>query len=84
MHETTPEQLLQMHLQRLQACRTTIDSVHLQVFDPIQADRRADLLIAVEETANAAVALAIEVRDLVWQSPDLTPHDDHAGNRKVD
>lgn len=84
MHETTPTQLLQMHLQRLQACRTTIDSIHLQVFDPIEPDRRADLLIAVEDVANAAVALALEVRDLVWNSPDLTPHDDHAENRKVD
>jgi hypothetical protein len=63
---------LARNLQRISACSHTISVVREELVDPITIDRRADLLIAVEDLVNETMTLALEIRAMAW--PDKEAH----------
>ena len=76
MHEevyTHPlyEEVLERNLRRIEACTHTISVVREEMLDPVNVDKRADLLIAAEELINEAMTLAYEARAIAW--PDQSP-----------
>jgi hypothetical protein len=60
------------NLQRVSACSHTVAIVRENLVDPISLERRADLLIAVEDLVNEVMTLAFDVRALTW--PDKEAH----------
>ena len=60
------DETMALHLRRLFACSNTITITRSELIDPIDVDRRADLLIAVEDLLNEALSLAHTVRAMAW------------------
>jgi len=60
------------NLQRISACAHTVSLVRDELVDPKNIDRRADLLVAVEDLVNETMTLAMDVRAMVW--PDKAAH----------
>lgn len=58
-------------LSRMDAISYTLARVHEEMFDPIDTESRADLLLAAEEIALAALALASRARDIAWGPEQL-------------
>ena len=65
------EEALIKNLQRISACSFTISTVREEIVDPVLIERRADLLIAVEDLVNEVMTLALEVRAMTW--PERSP-----------
>jgi len=65
------DEMVALHLRRLFACSNTITITHSELIDPIDVDRRADLLIAVEDLLNEALSLAHTVRAMAWQDSTI-------------
>lgn len=57
---------LEIALRRLDAVIYTISVVRTEIYDPQEAESRADLVIAAYNTVNEAHALLQEVKELVW------------------
>jgi hypothetical protein len=66
------EEVLVKNLQRISACSHTISIVREEIIDPVLIERRADLLIAVEDLVNEVMTLALDVRAMTW--PDKEAH----------
>lgn len=67
----TPYEIHQRLLSRLSACNYTLGKVYDEMYDPIDPDARADLLIAAEDLALGAMALAVLAREIAWQESSL-------------
>jgi hypothetical protein len=65
------EEVTTRNLQRISACSYTVSVVREEIVDPVLIDRRADLLIAVEDLVNEVMTLAYEARAIAW--PDQSP-----------
>jgi hypothetical protein len=66
---------LEKNLRRIAVCAHTISTVRDEIFDPVLIERRADLLVAVEDLVNEAMTLALDVRSIAW--PDREAHPSH-------
>lgn len=68
------------NLQRVSACSHTIAIVREDLVDPVNVERRADLLVAVEDLVNEVMTLAFDVRAMTWPDkeahPSFTPDSD--------
>jgi len=68
------------NLQRVTACSHTISIVRDNLVDPVDLERKADLLIAVEDLVNEVMTLAFDVRAMTWPDkeahPSYTPDSD--------
>jgi hypothetical protein len=60
-------------LRRMYATIYTLNRIHEELLDPIDPNGRADLLIAAEDLAVVALALAARTRSIAWQEND--PYD---------
>jgi hypothetical protein len=70
------EEALIKNLQRISACSHTVSIVRDEIVDPVLIDRRADLLIAVEDLVNEVMTLALEVRAMTWPDQEAHPSND--------
>lgn len=68
--------------QRLSACVNTVALVREELVDPINIDRRADLLIVVEDLVNEVMTLAFDVRAMTW--PDKEAHPSYIPDTDTD
>jgi hypothetical protein len=64
------------NLQRISACSHTIAVVREELCDPLTIDRRADLLVSVEDLVNEVMTLALDVRAIVWPDQLSYPVED--------
>jgi len=71
MHPMVAE-ALEKNLRRIAVCAHTVSTVRDEIFDPVLIQRRADLLIAVEDLVNEVMTLALDVRSIAW--PDREAH----------
>jgi len=69
------KQMVQTAVQRLDACTFTVSTVHEQLVDPEDTERRADLLLASERLMAEVLDLVMDLRVIAW--PDSTPFPDH-------
>lgn len=67
---------------RLNACAFTLSQTLLDIEDPRESELRADLLIAIEDVLNSALALHAEISEMVWHELDVSAHP--AGKNKLD
>ena len=67
------EEALAKNLQRISACSHTVSFVREEIVDPVLIDRRADLLIAVEDLVNEVMTLALDVRAMTWSDNEAHP-----------
>lgn len=87
MHDEIPYdhplylEALARNLQRISACSHTISITREELVDPINIDRRADLLIAVEDLVNETMTLALEIRAMIW--PDKEAHPSNTPNTEA-
>jgi hypothetical protein len=63
-------------LRRMYATIYTLNRIHEELLDPIDPDRRADILLAAEDITIIALALASRARAIAWQQDD--PYDIHS------
>lgn len=59
---------------RLNACAFTLGQTLSDIEDPIEPDLRADLLIAIEDVLNTALALHANISSVVWGELDKSNH----------
>ena len=79
----TPFVLTNRTLQRLYAINYTLAVVHEELFDPVDVDARADLLLAAEDAHAGALALVSRLRSIAWYEKDeINPLDIETGNGK--
>lgn len=67
------DETMALHLRRLFACTNTITITRNELIDPIDVQRRADLLIAAEDLLQEAMALVSTVRVIAWQDSTIEP-----------
>ena len=67
------DETMSQHLRRLAACSNTIVITRSELIDPVDVDRRADLLIAAEDLLQEALALTAQVRAIAWQDSTIEP-----------
>lgn len=60
---------LELALRRLDAVTYTLNVIRSEIYDPQEAEARADLLIAAYNVANEACTLLNEVKELTWPEP---------------
>ena len=58
---------LELALRRLEAVTYTLNVARTEIYDPQEADARADLMIATYNVVNEAFALLQEVNQIVWR-----------------
>jgi hypothetical protein len=79
----TPSVITNRTLQRLYAINYTLAVVHEELFDPVDVDARADLLLAAEDAFAGALALVSRLRSIAWYEKDeINPLDIETGNGK--
>jgi hypothetical protein len=61
-------------LARLSACQYTVSTVFQELRDPCDTERRADLLIAVQDLFTEVLQLNNAVNDMTWSSLDKKAH----------
>jgi hypothetical protein len=61
-------------LARLSACQFTVSTVFLELKDPCDSERRADLLIAVEDLLTEVLQLNNAVKEMTWSLLDKKAH----------
>lgn len=66
----TPMTLHYRNVIRLRRCLYTLKVIEEQMFDPIDLDDRADLLLLAEEIAGYAIGIANTAREITWQDAD--------------
>ena len=66
-----PSKVQERVLSRMDAISYTLACIHEEMFDPIDTESRADLLIAAEEIALGALALASRARNIAWGPQQL-------------
>lgn len=57
---------LEVALRRLDAVAYTLNVARTEIYDPQEAEARADLMIATYNVVNEAFALLQEVNEIVW------------------
>lgn len=67
------DETMALHLRRLSACTNTITITRNELIDPIDVQRRADLLIAAEDLLQEALAFTHMVRTMAWQDSTIEP-----------
>lgn len=60
---------------RIQLCTDTIQQAHYELEEPLNADQKADLLLAVEALTGEAIDLLETTREYVWGPPEEDPED---------
>jgi hypothetical protein len=63
--------MVDLAVQRLEACSFTVATVHEQLVDPEDSERRADLLLASERLMAEVLDLVVDLRTITW--PDNEP-----------
>jgi hypothetical protein len=61
-------------LARLSACQYTVSTVFQELRDPCDTERRADLLIAIEDLFTEVLQLNNAVNEMTWSSLDKKAH----------
>lgn len=61
------EERLEKNVRRLELCTMVVLEVKENLTDPLLPDRRADLLIAIENLAQETYYLVQEIRDMCWE-----------------
>ena len=61
-------------LARLSACQFTVSMVLQELRDPCDTERRADLLIAVEDLLTEVMQLNNAVNEMTWSLLDKKAH----------
>jgi hypothetical protein len=61
-------------LARLSACQFTVSTVFQELRDPCDTERRADLLIAVQDLFTEVHQLSNAVNEMTWSSLDKKAH----------
>jgi hypothetical protein len=61
-------------LARLSACQFTVSTVFQELRDPCDIERRADLLIAVQDLFTEVHQLSNAVNEMTWSSLDKKAH----------
>ena len=65
------KQMVNVAVQRLEACTYTVTTVHEQLIDPENSELRADLLLAAEKLMAEVLDLVVDLRTITW--PDNEP-----------
>lgn len=61
-------------LNRMKACAFTVRTALAELEDPLDMEKRADLLLASEDLLNDVLLLNNELRHLVWNELDRESH----------
>lgn len=60
------------NLRRLRLCSLVLEQVRQELLDPFESEKRADLLLEVEDLTSQTLELMTVVREMVWHE-ELKP-----------
>ena len=54
------------NLRRIKLCSLVIEQVRQELLDPFEPEKRADLLLEIEDLTSQTLELMTTVREMVW------------------
>jgi hypothetical protein len=64
---------VEANVRRLRLTAAVVDEVHDNLVKPVYPDKRADLLIEVENLAESVFHLLEDIREMVWEDQHIEP-----------